>query len=513
MIDYFQFILSRLPEIGWLTVEHIRITLISVALAIAIGVPLGIVLVKARQLAAPVIGATSVIQTIPSLALLGFMIPLLGIGIKPAIVALFLYALLPIVRNTFTGIDQVDPTLVEAGKGMGMTGRQILRIVQIPLSLPVIMAGIRTSAVINVGVATLCALIGAGGLGELIFRGIAMVNSQMILAGALPAAILALVFDGVLGLIEKGLTTRKRTSLQLTAGLALSGVLVLTAFVPSGFGKKSEEQIIIGSKEFTEQLILGEIMAQLIESKTDASVVRKFGLGGTMVCFNALRNGEIDLYPEYTGTGLTAILNRKFVTDPDTVYQLVSEEFEENLGLIWLHPFSFNNTYALAMRNDHAEKLNMRKISDLSRRGLDLVPGFTQEFLERPDGYPGLARHYSLEFTSEPKGMDPGLMYIALREGDVDLICAFATDGRIPAFNLRVLEDDRHYFPPYHAAPVVREETLMRVSELGSVLNELAGLIDDQRMAELNYQVDEEGQSPEQVALEFLRSAGLVETH
>ena len=511
MTEYFHFFFMRLSEIGWLTTEHIQITLISVALAIIIGVPLGIILVKVRQLATPVIGATSVIQTIPSLALLGFMIPLLGIGIKPAIVALFLYALLPIVRNTYTGIDQVDPTLVEAGKGMGMTGGQMLRIVQLPLSLPVIMAGIRTSAVINVGVATLCALIGAGGLGELIFRGIAMVNSKMILAGALPAAILALVFDGVLGLIEKGVIQKGRTSFRLITGLVLSGALILVALVPSGFGKKPGKRVVVGSKEFTEQIVLGEIIAQLIECRTNVNVERKLGLGGTMVCFNALKNGEIDVYPEYTGTGLTAVLKRAVVTDPDEVYQIVSEEFNDEFEVTWFQPFGFNNTYALAMRNKHAEQLDLTKISDLSNRNVDLAAGFTQEFLERPDGYPGLAKHYNLRFANAPRGMDPGLMYIALKEGDVDLICAFATDGRIPAFNLHVLQDDRNYFPPYHAAPVVRNETLARIPELGSILNELADLIDDAEMARMNFQVDEEGRSPEEVAAKFLQSRGLVE--
>jgi osmoprotectant transport system permease protein len=392
-----------------------------------------------------------------------------------------------------------------------MTEPQMMRMVQIPLSLPVIMAGVRTSTVINVGVATLCALIGAGGLGELIFRGIAMVNSQMIIAGALPAALLALVFDGALGLIEKGLIARKRTSIRLVAGLVLSGLLVLAALVPSGLGGNGRQQITIGSKEFTEQIILGEIMAQMLESKANVSVVRKFGLGGTMVCFNALKNGELDLYPEYTGTGLTAILDREVISDPEQVYEVVREQFEEKFNAAWLKPFGFNNTYALAMRNDHAEMLAYHKISDLSTRELDLVAGFTQEFLERPDGYAGLVRHYGLSFVHTPRGMDPGLMYIALREEDVDIICAFATDGRIPAFNLRVLEDDLRYFPPYHAAPLVRRETLERVRNLGSILNQLGGLIDDQTMAELNYRVDEEGQSPVDVASRFLHDAGLAE--
>jgi osmoprotectant transport system permease protein len=510
MIAFWNFFLSRLPEIGLLTTEHIRITLISVALAVAIGVPAGIIIARIQRLASPIIGATSVIQTIPSLALLGFMIPLLGIGVKPAIVALFLYALLPIVRNTYTGIYQVDPALIEAGRGMGMTDRQMLRNVQIPLSLPVIMAGIRTSTVINVGVATLCALIGAGGLGELIFRGIAMVNSRMILAGALPAALLALVFDGALGLIEKGMAERRRSSSKLMLGGVLVCGLLLLAIVP-GFGGKVEKRVSIGSKEFTEQIILAEMMAQLIESHSDITVSRQFGLGGTMVCFSALQNGDIDLYPEYTGTGLTAILKEEVRTDPEEVFQVVSDEFENKFDLAWLQPFGFNNTYALAMREDQAEGLGIQTISDLARKGRDLTAGFTQEFLERPDGYPGLAERYGMQFSRGPRGMDPGLMYAALREGDVDVICAFATDGRIPAFHLRVLEDDLQYFPPYYAAPVVREDDLARAPKLASILNMLAGRISDKEMAEMNYQVDEEGRSPAEVAAEFLHKEKLLD--
>lgn len=204
-MELFTFIYERLDEILTLTIQHIQITAIAVMLAITVGIPIGILLTRVRFLASPILGFASVIQTIPSLALLGFMIPLLGIGIKPAILALFLYALLPIIRNTYTGIEQVDPSLVEAGTGMGMTKSQMLLMLELPLSLPVIMAGIRTSTVINVGIATLCALIGAGGLGQLIFRGIAMVNGKMILAGAIPAALLALFLDFLLGKLEKTL--------------------------------------------------------------------------------------------------------------------------------------------------------------------------------------------------------------------------------------------------------------------------------------------------------------------
>jgi len=208
LTDFIQFFVSKIETIQRLTLEHLEMTLLAVFIAILIGIPLGILLTRCKALSTVVLGVASIIQTIPSLALLGFMIPILGIGMKPAVVALFLYALLPIIRNTYTGIDNVDAPIIEAGKGMGLTNFQILYKVELPLALPVIMAGVRTSTVINVGIATLCALIGAGGLGQLIFRGISMVNSQLILAGAFPAALLALLLDFLLGRLERLITPK-----------------------------------------------------------------------------------------------------------------------------------------------------------------------------------------------------------------------------------------------------------------------------------------------------------------
>jgi glycine betaine/choline ABC-type transport system substrate-binding protein len=271
-----------------------------------------------------------------------------------------------------------------------------------------------------------------------------------------------------------------------------------------------QKSITIGSKHFTEQEILGEIMAVLIEEKTDITVVRKLNLGGTMVCFNALRTGDIDLYAEYTGTGLVNILNKKSIPEPDEVYRTVKETFSRQFHLIWLKPFGFNNTYTLTMRKDDADSMNIKAISDIIPYKNKLVPGFDAEFLERQDGYKGLIKHYGFEFGERPRQMDPGLMYKALAEGAVDVIDGFATDGRIMAYNLMILEDNKDFFPPYYAAPLVRQETILRYPEIKKLLNRLAGLIDDQTMQKLNYQVDKKEMNPREVAREFLKSKQLL---
>lgn len=303
------------------------------------------------------------------------------------------------------------------------------------------------------------------------------------------------------------------------SGLAAKIILpvcILLSFVVIGgcrngtADKGKTRSITIGAKHFTEQEILGEIMAQVIEAKTDIKVVKKFNLGGTMVCFDALRTGDIDLYPEYTGTGLVNILKEKTMRDPEKVYGTVKSAFKRKYELVWLRPFGFNNTYTLTMRKKQAFSLGVRNISDLVRYRNDLVPGFDAEFLERPDGYPGLTRYYRFSFREAPKQMDPGLMYKALSEGAVDIIDGFATDGRIQAYGLITLKDDKHFFPPYYATPLIREETLKKYPEVGKVLDSLSGTISDGIMRELNYKVDGRGERPSDVAREFLLSRGLI---
>jgi glycine betaine/choline ABC-type transport system substrate-binding protein len=238
-------------------------------------------------------------------------------------------------------------------------------------------------------------------------------------------------------------------------------------------------------------------------------VDRKIGLGGTVICHEALVRGDISVYVEYTGTGLTAILKKAVLKDPEEVYQVVKKDYEDKFKLTWLKPWGFNNTYCIVMRKADADRLKLKKISDLKPLAGNLVFGGTIEFLARPDGVPGLVKHYELKFKDQ-KGMDPGLVYKAIAENQVDVISGFATDGRIPAFNLVVLEDDMKFFPPYFAAPVVRMDLLAKAPKMAEVLNRLAGKISDDAMAALNYAVYGKKQDAETVAKEFLKGQGLV---
>jgi len=516
MVEWANFVWQRLPELQQKLVEHLILTGISTAVAVAIGLPLGVLILRWVLLRNIVLSFANAVQTIPSLAMLAFLLPFFGIGVKPALVALTLYALLPIVRNTYTGLSNLSPAVLEAADGLGFTRWQRLWLVEIPLALPVILAGIRTAAVIGVGIATLSAFIGAGGLGDFINRGLALNNTQLVLLGAVPAALLALLVDFSLGLLEDWLRPgRKPTALRWRTALFVSLLAIVffggiwSSQVRRQASRKGIGVVRIGTKNFTEQLILGELMAQLIEAHTDLRVERKFNLGGTVICHQALVRGDIDLYPEYTGTALTAILRRETITDPEKVLAIVRQAYRQKFRCQWLEPFGFNNTYAIAVRRQDAERYGWRKISDLRPMALRLRAGFTPEFRERPDGYPGLQKAYGFGF-GRVVDMDPALMYQALARGKVDVICAFATDGRIPAYNLVALQDDRKFFPPYHAAPVVRMEVLQNYPIVGDVLGLLAGKLDDETMQRLNYMVDERKMSPKEVARQFLERQGLL---
>ena len=287
--------------------------------------------------------------------------------------------------------------------------------------------------------------------------------------------------------------------------LVLSLIFITGALPPAA---TAQEKIVVGSKGFTEQVILGNMVSLLLESN-GFKVDRKIGLGGTVICHEALVRGDISVYVEYTGTGLTTILKRAVLKDPEEVYQVVRKDYEEKFKLTWLKPWGFNNTYCIVMRKADAERLKVKKVSDLKALAGDLVFGGTIEFLARPDGVPGLTKHYELKFKDQ-KGMDPGLVYKAIAEKQVDVISGFATDGRIPAFNLVVLDDDLKFFPPYFAAPVVRMDLLTKAPKVAEVLNRLAGKIRDDVMAALNYTVDGKKQDAEAVAKDFLKSQGLV---
>jgi len=521
-MKFFEFLLMNRHEIFELSLEHLFLVAISTGVAIFIGVPLGILLTRKPRLSRPVLGFANMMQTVPSLALFGFLIPvnvylfqwriLGGIGARTAIVALVLYALLPIIRNTFTGISGVDPAVREAGRAMGMTDRQLLLQVEIPLALGVIIAGIRVATVICVGTATIAAAIDAGGLGRYIFRGLRMNDNVLVLAGAAPAALIAVAADFALGVVERAMRaggnfkSKKRKTL---GWCTLTFVLVGLGGVAALYPRAGDGRISVGAKDFTEQIILGELLAQFIEAKTGLETERRFDLGGSLA-HEALVSGEIDMYVEYTGTALLAILKEPPLSDPQLVYRRVQREYGRRFNLEWGEPLGFNNTFAILVRGEVARNLGLKSVSDAARFTPEWRAGFGQDFMSRPDGYPGFARAYGLHFE-EIREMDLSLTYRALAEKQVDLIAGNSTDGLIARYGLFQLEDDRYFFPPYDAVPVVRLETLKRRPQLRGVLRQLAGILSVDEMRILNYQVDGEKRRVREVVREFLMSKKLIE--
>jgi osmoprotectant transport system permease protein len=518
-VTLLEFFSRHSAELGTLTFEHLFLVVVSTGIAILIGVPLGILLTRKPALSKPVLGFANIMQTVPSLALFGFLIPLNvylfhvkivgGIGARTAIVALVLYALLPIIRNTFIGISNVDPAIRDAGRGMGMTDRQLLFQVELPLALGVIIAGVRVATVICVGTATIAAAIDAGGLGRYIFRGLRANDNVLILAGAVPAALIAVAADLLLGYVERAIqfggAIQWRSKKLLWSG-ALS--LLLVFGVISFFLRGPAGRIAVGSKDFTEQVILGEILAQAIEAKTGLQVVRRFDLGGNLA-HEALVAGELDLYVEYTGTALLAILKSRPVTDPQEVYRRVKADYADRFKLEWTEPLGFNNTFAILVRGDDAKRLRLKTITDASKISAQWRAGFGQDFMSRSDGYPGFAQTYGFHFQ-EIREMDLSLTYRALAEKQVDLIAGNSTDGLIARYGFFQLEDDRHYFPPYDAVPVARQATLQQHPEVRGVLKQLGGILTVDEMRKLNYAVDGEKRQPGDVVREFLRRNGIL---
>lgn len=521
-MDFINYIIENKDQIISLCIEHIELTSLALIIAIIIGVPIGILISYKKKLNKPVLGITSVTQAIPSMALLGFMIPFLGIGTAPAIVVVVLYSLLPIIKNTYTGISNISPATIEAATGIGLTKGQILTKIQIPQALPIIMAGVRISSVSAVGLMTMAAFIGGGGLGYLIFSGIRTVNNYQILAGAIPACILALLVDYFFGAIEKLVTPislqnenkpkekikkeRRRNKIIVIATIIVIALLFLSEI---DFSKKSEDTIRVGSKDFTEQEILCYMTSHAIENNTDINVETECNLGGAQVVFSALTNDNIDLYIDYAGTDYTDILDHKPISDVDKVYKTIKKEMKQKYNIEVLDQMAFNNTYALAVTKETAEQYNLKTISDLTRVSNELTIAPTLEFINREDGLPGLKKAYGLEFK-DTIGIDGSPRYTALQNNNAQVIDAFTTDGLLRKFNLVVLEDDKNFFPPYNAIPLVRSDTLKEYPEIEDILNKLGTYLTDEVMQDLNYQVDELGNSPEQVAINYLNMIDLT---
>ncbi len=506
--------LALLPE---RLTAHLQLTLVALAVGMALAIPLGIAVTRRRNLEGGVLGVASVIQTIPSLALLAIMVPTLAalavwletlgielrsIGYPPAIVALALYSILPILRNTVAGIGGVDPALVEAARGVGMTSAQQLRRVELPLALPVIVAGVRTAAVWVVGTATLSTPVGATSLGNFIFTGLQTRNFTAVWVGCLAAAALALLLDGLIAALESGVRRRRRGRV----GAALAVLLGLYAYVGWAFvadaGRDAGRPVLIGSKSFTEQYILSELVAGWVRADTGRESRALESLGST-VAFDALRDSQIDLYVDYSGTVWATLMKREGLPESrQAVLQEVRDWLAAEHDVTLVAALGFENTYALGMRADRARELGVTRIGQLPRVAPRLSIGGDLEFFSRAE-WKALDATYGLPFA-EQRSMDPGLMYQAVAAREVDVISAFSTDGRIAAYDLVLLEDDRGVIPPYDAILLASPRLRRELPEVVEALGELDGSIDEPRMQRLNYAVDEEGESPAAVAERLL---------
>ena len=447
-------------------VEHIQISFIALIIALIIAIPLGIYLSYHKKLANIVIAINGVIQTIPSLAILALLIPIVGIGRKPAIIALILYALLPILHNTYTGITGVDPMYMVTSRALGMNKFQQLTKVQLPLAMPVIMTGVRTAAVLIIGTATLASLVGAGGLGKLILLGLDRNNNYLILLGAIPAALLAILFDFIFKQLEKLSIKKILIFLILITFACLFGSI-------SSFNNTKKDKLIISGKLGSEPEILINMYKILIEENSKIGVELKPGLGKTSFVFNALKNGNIDIYPEFSGTAVFTFLNETPVNNnAEDVFNQAQKGMETKFKMVMLKPMKYNNTYAIAVSKKFANENNLKTISDLAKVKDKIKAGFTREFNDREDGYPGLKKLYQFEIPNI-KEFEPKLRYVAVQNGDINLVDAYSTDPELAQYNMVILKDDKHLFPPYQGSPMMREETLKKYPELKKILEKV----------------------------------------
>ena len=491
----------------WLTAlgQHLQLSLLTLLLAIFLAVPLAIYLSTRKRASNWVLQVAGIFQTIPSMALLGLFIPIMGIGTLPALTALVIYAIFPILQNTITGLQGIDPSLEEAGIAFGMTKWERLKKFEISLAMPVIMSGIRTAAVMIIGTATLAALIGAGGLGSFILLGIDRNNASLILIGALSSAFLAIAFNLLLKWMEKA---KLRT---IFAAFAVMVIGLGVSYTPSLLAKPEKENLIIAGKLGPEPEILANMYKILIEENTDMTVTVKPNFGKTTFLYEALKKGDIAIYPEFTGTVTESLLKPtpQVNHDPEAVYQAARDGIKKQDNLALLKPMAYQNTYAVAVPKKIAQEYGLKTISDLKKVEGQLKAGFTLEFNDREDGNKGLQKVYGLHL--QVSTMEPALRYQAIQSGDIQITDAYSTDAELARYDLVVLQDDKQLFPPYQGAPLMKEALLKKHPELEGILNQLAGKITAEQMSQMNYQVVVEGKSANQVARDFLTQEGMIE--
>jgi osmoprotectant transport system permease protein len=490
--------------------QHLGITLVGLGLGIAGSLPLALVVVGSPRLRWLALALAGVVQAIPGLAILALMVPsfvlvrrhflpdLSAFGFWPAASALTLYSMLPILRNTVTGICNVDANFIEAARGLGMTSRQILMRIQLPLALPMILAGIRTAALWTVGMATLSTPVGQPSLGNYIFVGLQTNNWSAVVVGCIAAALLALVIDAMLGLLESALVARNRR--RLLAAALLACLLALAGFWHF-LSTSREPTVRIGAKTFSEQYILAEVLADTLNAAGLRS--QKVASLGSNVVFDALVAGDIDVYVDYSGTLWANQLKRRDVAPADVVLHELERWLAQEHRIKCLGRLGFENAYALAMRRDRAIALGIETIDDLAPALHDLALGADYEFFDRPE-WTRLQNTYSLH-PYRQQTFDSSFMYQAVRDGEVDVIAAFSSDGRIAAYDLVVLKDPREGLLPYDAI-VLLGPSARAHPQLESALLPLIDAIDDDAMRHANELVDLRGKSRTEAA-DWLRSS------
>ena len=473
-------------ELLRLTGEHMVLVGVTLLIASAIGIPGGILLTRRPPLRRWGVGFANVVQTIPSLALFGFLIPIPligGIGQRTAIIALVLYALLPILRNTLVGIVSIDPAVRESAVALGMTPRQL---------------AVEGGASVGGAYDSRRSARGHRNQhryrhdrrGDWRGRARGVHFSRGVYCGYRSNT------GGSGSIGSAGIGSGWRSGLDRAAFC----VLILAGLL--GCGERAA--LVVGAKNFTEQLVLGEILAQHLENRLGVPVDRRLNLQGTLLAHQALVSGEIDLYPEYTGTALTAILDLEPSSDPAEVHRRVRERYMEEFQVDWMPPFGFNNSFVMVVPGPLAREYGLDTVSDAARAPVEWLLGTGYEFETRPDGLPALEKAYPLKWKAAPKTMDLGLLYRALEQEQVTMAAANGTDGMLAKLDVKVLEDDRHVFPPYEAAVAVRSEALKKHPALGATLGELSGHIDAPTMQQLNYALDGEHRPLAEVAAGFL---------
>lgn len=512
MNQFLQTLIQQKGQLAEAILQHLSMSLLALLIAVIIAVPLAILVAHRKRTAGLLLQITGVFQTIPSLAILGLLIPFVGIGVVPTLVALIVYALLPIFQNTYVGLAEIDPALLEAADAFGLKRHQRLLRVELPLALPIIISGVRTALVFIIGTATLGGLIGAGGLGTFIMSGLTNYNYNLVLIGALGSALLAIVFSALLGYLSK---RRPRGALAILVALAVvigGANLVQTGVANSA--AKTKTTVTISGKLGTEPNVLDNIYADLIkEYAPNVNVKLKENLGNTTFLFSALKSGKVDIYPEFTGTVLEALVKNPASSNQNLSAQAIYNQGKKLLAhqfnLTYSKPSEFQDTYAVAVKKDFAKKYNLKTIDDLAKVESFAKVAFDAEFMNRSDGFAGLKSTYGLDFA-HVSTVDNSLAYPAINSGKADVIDVYSTDSGIERYGLTVLSDSQHLFPKYQAAPLMKTSFAKKNPEIVTILNKLSGKLTDQQMRTMNYQVDVKHKTPAAVAKAFLKSEHLI---